>query len=199
MSPLRIASLVFLTAALAGGATCSGGAEPIVQPTLQSARPVIGPSDVLEIRVFGEPDLSGEYRVESSGNVRLPLIGDVQLDGLTPDQAQALIERGYNAKYLKNAQVTVLVKESNSRKVVVLGEVGKPGSYPYEERMTVIDAIARAGGTAKLADVNRTLITRTAEGRKVTIEVRVGDIRSGKAPDVEVLPGDIVFIPELMF
>lgn len=190
---------VAISSALLSGATCFGPAEPIVQPELQTARPVIGPSDVLTVRVFGEPDLSGDYRVESTGAVTLPLVGDVEIDGLTPDQARERIEAAYNAKYLRDANVTVLIKEANSRKVVVIGQVGKSGSYPYEERMTVIDAIARAGGTSQLADVNRTIITRTVDGKKVTLEARVGDIRRGKAPDVEVLPGDVVFVPELLF
>lgn len=184
---------------LLAGATCLGPKEPVVQPQLETARPVIGASDLIEVRVFGEPDLSGDYRVEGAGNVSLPLIGEIAVDGLSPDEARQRIEAAYNAKYLQDAKVTVLVKEANSRKVVVLGEVGKPGSYPYEERMSVIDAIARAGGTAKLADVNRTIITRTLDGNKVTLEARVGDIRSGKAADVEVRPGDIVFVPELLF
>lgn len=197
----RLSLLVAAAAAssLLGGATCFGPKEPVVQPQLQTARPVIGPADLLTVRVFGEPDLSGDYRVESTGTVSLPLVGELTVDGLTPDQARSHIERAYNAKYLRDASVTVLIKEANSRKVVVLGEVGKPGSYPYEERMSVIDAIARAGGTDKLADVNRTIITRTEDGKKVTLDARVGDIRSGKAADVEVLPGDIVFVPELLF
>lgn len=181
------------------GATCFGPVEPVVQPELQTVRPVIGPSDVITVRVFGEPELSGDYRVESTGAVTLPLVGDVPIDGLTPDQARERIEAAYNAKYLRDANVTVLIKETNSRKVIVLGQVGKAGTYPYEERMTVIDAIARAGGTSKLADVNRTIITRTVDGKKVTLQARVGDIRSGRAPDVEVLPGDVVFVPELLF
>lgn len=196
MSPWFCTALASL---LLMGATCFGPREPIVQPELQSARPVIGPSDVLTVRVFGEPELSGDYRVESTGAVTLPLVGDVALDGLTPDQARERIETAYNAKYLRDASVTVLIKEANSRKVVVLGQVSKSGSYPYEERMTVIDAIARAGGTSKLADVNRTIITRTLDGKSVRLEANVGDIRSGKAPNVEVLPGDIVFVPELLF
>ncbi|MFZ9889951.1 MAG: polysaccharide biosynthesis/export family protein, partial [Myxococcota bacterium] len=133
------------------------------------------------------------------GAMSLPLVGEVNVDGLTPDEARAAIEAAYNRDYLKNAQITVLVRESTSRKVVVLGEVGKPGTYPYEERMSVIDAIARAGGTARLADVNRTVVTRTVDGTKHTMTVRVGDIRSGRAADVEVMPGDIVFVPELLF
>jgi CRISPR-associated protein Cas4 len=155
--------------------------------------------DVLEVRVFGEPELMGLYRVDSDGTIRLPLIGDVKVDGITPDEAHARIEAAYNGRYLKDAQVTVFVKESNSRRVVVLGEVKSPGSYPYEERMTIIGAIARAGGTSKLADLNRTLITRERDGTKVSTQVRVGDIRSGRAADVEVFPGDIVYIPETLF
>lgn len=198
MTRLRIFCALSLLA-LCGGATCTPAREPVVQPALQAARPLIGPSDLVEVRIFGEPELSGSFRVDGRGALSLPLVGEVLVDGLTPDEARVAIETAYNRDYLKNAQITVLVRESTSRKVVVLGEVGKPGTYPYEERMSVIDAIARAGGTARLADVNRTIITRTQDGTKQTMTVRVGDIRSGRAADVEVMPGDIVFVPELLF
>ncbi len=199
MKPFVHLGLLGLLSLTLGGATCFFPKQPVVQPRLETVKPIIGPSDVLEVRVFGEPELTGVYRVESDGTIRLPLVGDVDVDGITPDEAHARIELAYNGRYLKDAQVTVFVKESNSRKVVVLGEVKSPGSYPYEERMTIIGAIARAGGTGKLADLNRTLITREKDGTKVSTQVRVADIRSGRAADVEVFPGDIVYIPETLF
>lgn len=198
MDSLRILALaVFAT--LVAGATCGGAADPAVSPATQELRPLIGVSDVVEVRIFGEPDLSGVHRVGPGGTVRLPLVGDVAVDGLTPHEAADRIAAAYNEKYLRNAQVSVHVQEFHSRKIFVLGQVSKPGSYPYEERMTVIAAIARAGGTAKLADGNRTVITREEEGRTVRLQVRVADIQRGQAPDVELMPGDIIFVPETLF
>lgn len=185
--------------AVLGGATC-GNPEPVVAPTSEELRPLLGPSDVVEVRVFGEPDLSGVHRVEAEGTVRLPLVGNVELDGLGADEAAERIEAAYNARYLKDAQVTVVVREFNSRKIYVLGEVGKPGAYPFEEKMTVIGAIARAGGTSRLADLNRTIITReAAKGSTTRQTVQVAEIRKGQSPDVELQPGDIIFVPESMF
>lgn len=192
--------LVALCLALLGGATCaSQQPQPIVAATQEELRPVLGPGDVVEIRVFGEPELSGVHRVAAEGTIRLPLVGNLEMDGLGADEAAERIEAAYNARYLKDAQVTVVVREFNSRKIYVLGEVGKPGAYPFEERMTIIGAIARAGGTSKLADLNRTIITREGAEGAVRQTVEVAEIRKGQAPDVELRPGDIVFVPESLF
>lgn len=162
-------------------------------------RAVLGPGDVIEVRVFNEPELSGLHQISAEGSVRLPLVGTLQLAGLSADEANLAIADAYNVKYLRNAQINVYVKEFNSRKVYVLGQVNKPGPFRYEERMTVIAAIAQAGGTTRLADANRTIITREKSGEQFRVTALVGDIGKGQAPDVELLPGDIVFVPETLF
>jgi polysaccharide export outer membrane protein len=158
---------------------------------------VLGPGDVIEIRIFNEPDLSGVHQISDGGTIRLPLVGATRVAGLTPDQLSLAITEAYNAKYLKNAEVSLFVKERNSQQVFVLGQVGKPGPVPIEAgRMTVIEAIARAGGTTKLADASRALLTREHEGKQVRVSVDVSAIGRGQAPDVELQPGDILFVPE---
>ncbi len=189
-----IAILAVLT-----GAACASGPEPAPQVTAGELKPVLGPNDVVEVRVFGEPDLSGVHQVGADGTLRLPLIGEVAVNGLEPNDAQLLIQTRYNEAYLKNAQVSLLVKKFNSRRVYVLGQVKNPGNYDYQEGMTVIAAIAEAGGATRLGDLNRTLVTRGNGDAQRKISIDVNDIQRGDKPDVELVPGDIVFVPESYF
>ena len=177
--------------------TTQGGT--IVEASDEERVAVLGPSDVVEVRVFGEPELSGAHQVTADGALRLPLVGSVEVDGLEPEQAQARIEEAYNARYLKNAQVSLIVKKYNSRRIYVLGQVKKPGNYEYAPRMTVIGAIAQAGGTSRLAAPNRTVITRGKGDAQKRMQIPVSDIQRGQAADVELAPGDTVFVPESMF
>ena len=152
-----------------------------------------------EVRVFNEEDLSGVHQIGSDGAVRLPLVGRMVVRGMSPEEATDKITAAFNKEYLQNAQITVFVKEFNSRKIYVLGQVKKPGPYPFEEQMTLIAAIARAGGTTRLADPNRTVVTRETDGNKRRFQAMVGDIGQGRATDVSLRPGDIVFVPESLF
>jgi protein involved in polysaccharide export with SLBB domain len=193
-------ALVMLLATLVAGATCGlPPASDLPPPDLKTTE-VLGPGDVVEIRIFNEPDLSGVHQVGDSGQVRLPLVGAVDVAGRTPDQLLVAITDAYNARYLKNAEVSLFVKERNSQKVFVLGQVGKPGPIAIETgKMTVIEAIARAGGTTKLADASRALLTREHDGKQFRVSVNVAAIGNGTAPDVELQPGDILFVPETIF
>lgn len=189
-----------LVLALLSGATCGlPSASELPPPDLEMTE-VLGPGDVVEVRIFNEPDLSGVHQVSESGTIRMPLIGPVKVQGLTPDQLSASLTEAYNARYLKRAEVSLFVKERHSQKVFVLGQVGKPGPVPINTgRMTVIEAIALAGGTTKLADATRALLTREQAGKQVRVAVDVSAIGKGQAPDVELQPGDILFVPETLF
>ncbi len=161
---------------------------------------VLGPGDVVDVRVFNEPDLSGTHQISPNGTIRLPLVGVVRAAGCTADQLAVRIQQAYNERYLKDADVSLFVREHNSSKIYVLGQVARPGPYPFDGRMTVIDAVALAGGTTKLADADDTRVTRTgADGKQTVVIVRAGSIGQGKEPDVALQPGDIVFVPETPF
>jgi polysaccharide export outer membrane protein len=192
----RLAAL-FLTAALSSGVTCGvAGVEELPAPTALP-REILGPGDVIEVRIFNEPELSGTHQVQANGTVRLPLVGVVQAAGLTSDELTLRIEVKYNEKYLTNADVSIIIREFTSRKVYVLGQVAKPGPYQFEGKMTVLAAIAQAGGTTKTADSNRTLLTRDdAQGKQVRVIVEVSQIERGAAADVQLVPGDIIYVPE---
>ncbi len=189
-------ALVLLTMA----ATC-GVPDTTTLPAPDLARvEVLGPGDVVDVRIFNEPELSGAHQISASGTIRLPLVGSMQAAGLSPDDLTTRITAAYNEKYLRNAEVSLFVKERNSQKVFVLGQVAKPGAVAVSSgRMTVIAAIAAAGGTTKLADASRALLTREKEGKQVRVAVDVGAIGRGQAPDVDLQPGDILFVPELPY
>ncbi len=157
---------------------------------------VLGPEDVVEIRVYREEELSSEYRVEADGTINFPLIGSVEVAGLTPTEASKTIDWLLEDGFLKDAQVTIRVIEFNSRQITVLGRVKVPGSYPYSDGMTVVQAIALAGGLEEGHAAYRTTITRGEGGTQAVIRVPFSEISKGRAPNVEVQPSDVIFVPE---
>lgn len=157
---------------------------------------VLGPEDVVEIRVYREEELSSEYRVEADGTINFPLIGSVEVAGLTPTEASKIIDWLLEDGYLKDAQVTIRVIEFNSRQITVLGRVKAPGSYPYSDGMTIIQAIALAGGLEEGHAAYRMTITRGEGAQQRVIKVPFGEVSKGRAQNVEMQPSDTVFVPE---
>ncbi len=195
---LRAIVLSFLACIL--GTSCVKQAGPALrfeQPTLVKA--TLGAGDVIDLRVFGEEDLSGEYQVSPEGTLRLPLIGRIIVEGLSMNELAVKVTDLYNAKYLKNAQVSVFVKAYNSRRIYVLGQVRTAGPFDYDENMTVIAAIALAGGLGDSADASRTIVTRTVDNEKTRFKIDVNKIGRGRESDFMLRPGDIVFVPRSMF
>lgn len=185
---------------------CAGTREveaqrPPVLPDDATALPKkqnLGDGDVVEIKVFREPELAGVYRV-SRDEIEFPLIGRVALTGKEANAVAEEIRARLADGFLKQPQVTVFVREHNSRKVHVLGQVNRPGSFPYEAGMTVIQAVTNAGGFGELASSNKVLVTRVVDGAEQKFMVPVGDIGRGNAPNFQLEPGDIVFVPEAIF
>jgi polysaccharide export outer membrane protein len=159
----------------------------------------LGPGDVVEIRVYQEPDLTGAYRLSPEGTVDFPLCGKVQLTGKTSSQAADTLIACLAKGYIRNPQVTVLVREYNSQKIFVFGEVQKPGTFPYESNMSIVQAITLAGGFTKQAARNYTNVTRTVEGKELKIRVPVEEIGQGRERNFVLQPGDIIFVPESFF
>lgn len=159
----------------------------------------LGSGDLVEVRVFQEPDLSGPYRVSPEGTIDFPLCGKVMLAGRTSSQTADALTQCLANGFIRRPQVTVLVREYTSKKIFVFGEVQKPGTFPFDQDMSVIQAITLAGGFTKLAAKNNTNVTRIVEGREVKIRVPVEDIGIGREKNFELQPGDIVFVPESFF
>lgn len=158
----------------------------------------VGAGDVFEARVYGETGLSGTYRIEADGTIVFPLIGKVKVAGKTPPEIGRSIARMLRKGYLRNPQVSIFVKEYHSKRVTVFGQVRKPGIVSYTDNMTIIQVITQAGGFTEMADRDSTIVTRTQEGRKHRIRVKVKSIGEGRAQNFMVHPGDIIWVPESM-
>lgn len=172
----------------------------VAEKKAEPLKVTLGEGDIIEVRVFDEADLSGKHKIGSMGEIRLPLLGNIKISGLTPEEAAEKISNSFKNNYLKVAEVTVFVESFNSRKVYVIGHVNSPGPYPFEENMTVIGAVARAGGTKNTASPNSSVITRdNGNGEQKRIPARVSDIGKGESRDIPLVPGDIIFVPESIF
>jgi protein involved in polysaccharide export with SLBB domain len=198
---------VLLLALLAWVATACRSVEPMPAlplPTAAEAQATpastntLGPGDLVEVRVFQEPDHSGIWRVSPEGTVDYPLCGKVALAGKTSSTAADTL-RECLSRYLRRPNVSVLIREYNSKKIFVFGEVQKPGTFPYEGEMSIIQAITLAGGFTRTAAQNSTNVTRIVEGQERKIRVPVEDIGVGRQKNFLLQPGDIVFVPESFF
>ncbi len=156
----------------------------------------LGTGDVFEVKVYEEADLSGVYRVSAAGTINFPLIGELKIEGLTSDGAADLIQQRLAEKYLRHPQVSIFVKEYNSKKISVFGQVNKPGTFTYQEDMTVIEAVSMAGGFTKTAAKDDTNVTRIIEGEEKKFPVPVEAIAQGRARNFTLRPGDIIYVPE---
>ena len=161
---------------------------PASQASAETAAYRLGTGDKVRVTVFNEKDLSGDFDVNDQGLVALPLIGQVQVGGLTLSQAQDLITQKYGKDYLVNPRVTVEVM--NYRPFFILGEVKNPGSYPFVNGMTIVNAVALAGGYTPRANRNHIVIKRAANPGAGEQEVQ---------EDGAVLPGDVIRVPERFF
>jgi polysaccharide export outer membrane protein len=115
---------------------------------------------------------------------------------MTSSDAADQIQKRLGAKYLKNPQVNIFIKEYNSKKVSVFGQVQKPGTFKYEDRMTVIQAVSMAGGFTNLAAKDDTNVTRLVDGMERKYPVPVESIAQGQAKNFLLEPGDIIYVPE---
>lgn len=154
----------------------------------------IGPNDLLEVEVFGVSELKRTVRVNSTGEVTLPLIGTVPVAGMTASDAQALIATAYSKDYLQDPQVSIFIKEFTSQRITVDGAVARPGIYPLVGQITLLRALAMAGGGAQLSDLENVMLFRlTPDGKSTSERYNVDEIRRGEKPD-PVLQGDDILV-----
>jgi protein involved in polysaccharide export with SLBB domain len=168
-------------------------------PIAVASDTTLGPGDVFSVEVFGEKDLSGKFRVSGKGTIDYPLIGSIQVRGLTPPAVSKLITRRLSEGYMKTPSVSVFVEAYNSKKISVFGQVRKPGTFNYVDNMSIIEAITLAGGFTPLAAKNKISVTRTADGKSRRFTIPVEEIGEGTASNYLVRAGDIVFVPERVF
>lgn len=155
----------------------------------------ITPMDTLAVRVFGMNDITGDYQVDLRGNVSLPLIGDVTAMNLTPVELDELLTRKYGEKYLENPDISVGIKQSAGRNVTVDGAVNKGGMFPVIGPMTLMQAVALAGGVDEdTANPRRVAIFRTINGQRQAAAFDLVSIRRGEMTDPPVYSGDIIVV-----
>jgi len=163
---------------------------------------VLSPNDVVLVKVYQEDDLETRMRIAKDGTSSFPLIGVVQLGGKTINQAATLIRDALGRDYLVNPQITLTVVEYAKRRFTVLGQVQKPGTFeiPNEESVTLLQAIAMAGGYTRLANRGGVTVTRAVGGKKVThtLDVKLATSDADSKP-FEILPEDTITIPERLF
>lgn len=156
-------------------------------PTAASAYR-LGAGDQLRITVFGHEDLSGEFDVDGSGDISMPLIDNVRAEGKTPNELEAAIVSELSPDYLKDPRVSVDVL--SYRPFYIFGEVNEPGSYAYVNGMTVLNAVAMAGGFTYRARTGEVQIIRATDQSRTPQEAQ---------RDTFVLPGDVIEVPERFF
>lgn len=172
------------------------------QPRIEGPPPAphadLRPGDELDIRVFDEERFNGTYAVAEDGTIDFPMIGGVPVTGLTKDQVARQIEAKLADGYLNHPHVVVQVKERGNREVSILGQVNDSGSLGWRDGLTLVQAVSLAGGLTPYAAPGRVKLTRrTGRGDEtVTFEVSLTAIVEGRAEDLVLRPGDIVFVPE---
>jgi polysaccharide export outer membrane protein len=157
----------------------------------------IGADDVLTINVWHEPEVSRNVPVRPDGNISLPLLGDVQAAGLTPTELQNELEARFT-KYLTNPDVSVIVAEIRSQRINVLGEVYRPGTYALIPPMSVVDAIATAGGLREFAKPNKIYVLRILpNGQEERLKFEYKNVMKGKrgSKDILLQTRDTVVVP----
>lgn len=155
----------------------------------------IAPMDTLAVKVFGMNDLTGDYQVDLRGNISMPLIGEVSAMNLTPLELDDLLTRKYGEKYLENPDVSVGIKLSAGRNVTVDGAVSKGGIFPVVGQLTLMQAIALAGGVdEETANPRRVAIFRTIGGQRQAAAFDLVSIHRGEMQDPPVYSGDIVIV-----
>jgi polysaccharide export outer membrane protein len=158
---------------------------------------VIGNDDVLAISVWKEPELTKSVPVRSDGKISLPLVGEIQAAGQTPHQLEQVITDKLKS-FITTPEVTVVVEKVNSRKYNVLGEVTKPGSYPLTTEMTIMDAIAAAGGFRDFAKKSGVYVLRKSpNGQEAHLKFNYKDFVKGNnsAQNIKLEPNDTIIVP----
>lgn len=204
-SRFRVTFAVLVALSLAGPAVAQQPANGNAAPAAAQAVPegvvpppgyVIGTDDVLTIVFWREKELTSDAVVRPDGMVSLPLLNDIPAAGLTPEQLRVKVTETA-AQLIEEPTVTVIVKQINSRKVYILGEVAKPGPYPLGGPTTVLQLLAMAGGVNDFADAGNISIVRTENGRTETFRFNYDEVKRRRNLDQNILlkPNDTIVVP----
>jgi polysaccharide export outer membrane protein len=195
----RILAALTATILIAG---CSGLPSAPTKAAQPDYKYLIGPGDTLNIVVWRNPELSATVPVRPDGRVTTPLVEDITAAGKSPSTLAREMETALK-KYLQDPVVTVAVQSvgvGNTEQVRVLGQAAKPATLPYRQNMTVLDVMIAVGGLTEFAAGNRAVLIRAAEDNKA-YALRLADLikKGDVGANVQVLPGDVIIIPENWF
>ena len=195
-------ALVFLAACAGVGPTSTVSPTAGTNPQMTSEY-IIGPGDSLDIFVWHNADLTRQMPVRPDGRIAMPLVGDTVAVGKTPAALSAEIQDKLKP-YIRDPLVTVIPTSFVglfTRQVRVIGEASQPRALPFRSSMTALDVMIEVGGLTKYADGNRAVLVRNVEGKQQSFRVRLDSlIRDGDInQNIDMLPGDILIIPQRFF
>lgn len=198
------AARILCVAALTWGAVAQAGCTHVATPVDLPApydSTALGVGDVFELRIVGEENLPTQFKIASDGTVMIPLAKRVKVAGLEPQAVEdAVVQKLKDEGQLMDAVVTVKVLEYNSKRIEIIGEVQKSGSFPLEPKMSLMRLIALAGGFNPMARRDKVSIRRQLrDGSVVAAEVNVEDILANAIPDVPLQAGDSVSVPQRVY
>jgi polysaccharide export outer membrane protein len=157
---------------------------------------VVGAADHLSIVFFHEKEMSADVQVRPDGFISLPLINELHVAGLTPEALRSKVTEAAK-RYVNDPTVSVIIKQINSRNVFITGEVAKPGAYPLNGPLTVLQLIAIAGGVLEYSDSKNVVILRSEQGKQISFPFNYKDVvkRKNLSQNIELKPGDAVIVP----
>ena len=159
---------------------------------------ILAPGDTLDLMVYREPDLGMRSKIARDGRVQLPLLGEVKVAGMSVRDAQEHIRKLYDADYLVDPQIYLNIASYTQRKITVIGQVSRPGSYELQgnESLGILEAIGMAGGFTRIADTKNIVVKRRTGEKVETIKVNTKRLESPEGGSFQVLPGDILTVGE---
>ncbi|MBP5429407.1 MAG: polysaccharide export protein [Elusimicrobiaceae bacterium] len=173
-----------------------------LQQVRSSQAYILQPGDLVDIKVYMEDNMDRVLRLSGNGTVTFPLVGNIKLSGLTLEQAEQKLANRLT-EYIRQPQVSMLVKEYGNKTVYVLGQVSRPAAIqiPPEKQLTVLEAITSVGGFTDIANTSKVRVLRVEDGKQKTIDVDVSQItkQGNKSMDIALRPGDVIFVPQSMF
>ena len=195
-SCLPIPLIVILAACATGGEQRATASAAATRSLGTANEYVIGPEDQLGILFWREKDISGDVQVRPDGIITLPLIGEVLAAGKTATALAAEIEM-LAGRYLTEPSVTVTVRQIQSRKIYITGEVNNPGTYPLTGPRTIMQALALAGGVQEYARLKEITVLRVVQGQTQAYRFNYDDVSRGRNLDqnFELQPGDTIIVP----
>lgn len=193
--------LLLACSTLVCGACGYGSVDPAYEALVEqeNTMPIageLGVGDRFQLTVHGQSSLSGEFTVSNEGTINYPYLGRITVEGLTCSDMEEKVTTGLADGYIQSPSVRCSITEFNSKRIYIFGSVGAPGAFPYRTNLSIIEAIALAGGFAERASSNGTKLSRVVNGTEIQVRVPLQDIVEGKSRNIRLLPGDIIFVPE---